>query len=237
MVGPLTDPGGESQSQHKLKRLKTRKERSQMTGGRKQTRSYVTHCQNSQEPSIITDSRLIGRPGLFSHEIKSIDIERLLSEQSKCEKRGEKVKKMNNETLLLSSSSHVSAPLHEEDLFAADANGEASMGSCEPERCSSSILPYRGQLLDAGEPELFPKEPDHFGMDSFPAHISPPSHSRHFQRFRRCREPSPSPAPSSDYTDMRHYPPSYMLERSPGPPHTSSFPSPEHWSFPPMRLY
>lgn len=149
----------ESQSQHKLKRLKTRKERSQMTGGRKQTRSChrhcrcqsrrdVTHCQNcshnschftsrrstpilsavptAQEPSIITDSRLIGRPGLFSHEIKSIDIERLLSEQSKCEKRGEKVKKMNNETLLLSSSSHVSAPLHEEDLFAADANGEAS---------------------------------------------------------------------------------------------------------------
>lgn len=43
----------------------------------------------AQEPSIITDSRLIGHHGLFNHEVKSIDIERLLSEQRKLEKHGQ----------------------------------------------------------------------------------------------------------------------------------------------------
>ncbi|PWA20664.1 hypothetical protein CCH79_00011598, partial [Gambusia affinis] len=37
-------------------------------------------------------------------------------------------------------------------------------------------------------------------------------------------------------TDMMHYPPSHMLERNLAPT-SSSLPSPEHWSFPPMRLY
>lgn len=49
----------------------------------------------AQEPSIITDSRLIGHQGLFNHEVKSIDIERLLSEQRKLEKRGHKMQEKN----------------------------------------------------------------------------------------------------------------------------------------------
>lgn len=35
----------------------------------------------SKEPNIITESRLIGHQGLFNHEVKSIDIERLFGEQ------------------------------------------------------------------------------------------------------------------------------------------------------------
>ncbi|CAL8340425.1 unnamed protein product [Gadus morhua 'NCC'] len=38
---------------------------------------------SAQEPSVITTNRLIGHQGLFNHEVKSIDIERLLSEQRK----------------------------------------------------------------------------------------------------------------------------------------------------------
>lgn len=40
----------------------------------------------SQEPNIITESRLIGHHGLFNHEVKSIDIKRFLGEKWKMEK-------------------------------------------------------------------------------------------------------------------------------------------------------
>lgn len=40
----------------------------------------------TKEPSVITENRLIGHQGLFNHEVKSVDIERLLSEQGKMEK-------------------------------------------------------------------------------------------------------------------------------------------------------
>ncbi|CAL8247469.1 unnamed protein product [Lota lota] len=38
---------------------------------------------SAQEPSVITTNRLIGHQGLFNHEVKSINIERLLSEHRK----------------------------------------------------------------------------------------------------------------------------------------------------------
>nr|XP_023689030.1 uncharacterized protein LOC111854839 isoform X2 [Paramormyrops kingsleyae] len=99
----------------KVKRLKTRKERSQFRNqkGQETKQSYRQYsrrevktskcpiccpkCQkpplsreplsgrtfSKQEPCIITDSRLIGHRGLFSHEVKSINIVRLLTDQSK----------------------------------------------------------------------------------------------------------------------------------------------------------
>nr|XP_057909098.1 uncharacterized protein si:dkey-250k15.4 isoform X2 [Doryrhamphus excisus] len=96
----------------KMKHLKSRKERSQMRGGSKakhgqhhchrhssQDVAHLNRCRHSrcctprrdcsdvvppsQEPSIITTARLIGHHGLFNHEVKSIDIERLLLEQKK----------------------------------------------------------------------------------------------------------------------------------------------------------
>lgn len=50
----------------------------------------------AQEPSIITDSRLIGHQGLFSREVKSIDIERLLSKQRKLEKSEQEMQSRKN---------------------------------------------------------------------------------------------------------------------------------------------
>ncbi|KAJ8388827.1 hypothetical protein AAFF_G00125830 [Aldrovandia affinis] len=94
----------------KMKRLKTRKERSQMREGRGQKHidphcfhqcrrenkldcyhscshsrplrppskeNVLTMAEHGQEPCIITDGRLIGHRGLFNHEVKSVDIERL----------------------------------------------------------------------------------------------------------------------------------------------------------------
>ncbi|KAL2084226.1 hypothetical protein ACEWY4_019744 [Coilia grayii] len=96
----------------KGKRLKTRKERDQMKQGcnGQKIRSHSRHKQScgregflgssqslshshsqqkfakafpSKEPSFITDRRLIGHQGMFNHEVKSFDIERLLSEERK----------------------------------------------------------------------------------------------------------------------------------------------------------
>ncbi|XP_073341967.1 proline-rich protein 19 [Pagrus major] len=136
------NPHSTTDGQHKMKRLKSRKERSQMRGGGKEAskfKSYHHHCRRqtskdmvhrhncchsssycpsrrdarfpnvvptSQEPSIITDSRLIGHQGLFNHEVKSIDIERLLSKQ----------KKDSNPSL----TSHIPSPLSTNDLLGAD---------------------------------------------------------------------------------------------------------------------
>ncbi|XP_061919888.1 uncharacterized protein si:dkey-250k15.4 isoform X1 [Entelurus aequoreus] len=101
----------DTDAKHKMKRLKSRKERSQMRGVGKEAKPHQHHCHHpssqdvahlnncrhsqccaprrecsevpppTQEPSIITTARLIGHHGLFNHEVKSIDIERLLLEQ------------------------------------------------------------------------------------------------------------------------------------------------------------
>ncbi|GAA6229633.1 uncharacterized protein LOC108880680 isoform X1 [Lates japonicus] len=141
-----------------MKRLRTRKERSQMRGGERETsktKSYHHHCrrQNSkdtahfhscchsschcpsrrdvpfpnvvpaaQEPSIITDSRLIGHHGLFNHEVKSIHIERLLSEQGKQEKSGQKAQEKNHAISHPSLTPHIPSPLPSNDLLGADTD-------------------------------------------------------------------------------------------------------------------
>ncbi|KAJ8005230.1 hypothetical protein DPEC_G00144480 [Dallia pectoralis] len=108
----------QSSQTNKIKRWKTRKERSQVKGGASNCKSHRQyqdgkekgHCRGccqsgrqpsqqrrapfghvftaGQDPSIITDNRLIGHRGLFNHEVKSIDIERLVGEQRKLEKLG-----------------------------------------------------------------------------------------------------------------------------------------------------
>lgn len=70
----------------------------------------------AQEPSIITESRLIGHHGLFNHEVKSIDIERLLSEQVKHEKTEQQVKEKKHAMSQLCLSPHNSS----KDLLDAD---------------------------------------------------------------------------------------------------------------------
>lgn len=101
---------------------------------------------------------------------------------------------------------------------------------------------YQEQLPDrhAAEPMYFSQQDDLFGTDryscapSFPAQIH---HQRnHFQPLRQFSRPSSCFPLKSHNTDMMYYPPSYMIERDPAPS-LSAFPSPECWSFPPMRLY
>lgn len=149
-----------------MKRLKTRKERSQIRGGWKEISKiksnhhhhHYRHCQSNidmahlhncccaschcssrrnppfpsvvrsvQEPSIITDGRLTGHHGLFNHEVKSIDFERLLSEQPKLE---EQRKEKNTVISHSSSALHSSASLSTDALLGADTD----VGSCVPFR-------------------------------------------------------------------------------------------------------
>ncbi|KAJ8354743.1 hypothetical protein SKAU_G00223100 [Synaphobranchus kaupii] len=96
----------------KVKRLKTRKERCSMRGergqdihppcchqSRRENKTEHSHssyncplqpaskgntmAEHGPEPCIITDGRLIGHRGLFNREVKSVDIERLVSDNMK----------------------------------------------------------------------------------------------------------------------------------------------------------
>ncbi|KAM8869644.1 proline-rich protein 19 isoform 1-T2 [Spinachia spinachia] len=137
---------------HRMKRLKSRKERSQMRDNWKEASTSKAHrhhlcqraqdmayfpnrCQSSchcasrrnaplanviptaQDPCIITDRRLIGHHGLFNHEVKSIDIERLLSEQRQS---GQQVEQ--NSTSHPSSTSQVPSRFLAKDVLAADTD-------------------------------------------------------------------------------------------------------------------
>ncbi|XP_068426063.1 proline-rich protein 19 [Clinocottus analis] len=138
--------------QPKIKRLRSRKERTRMrVGGKEASKSIVRHhphaqsrmskdmtyFQNfcpcakrrnspipnvipaAQEPSIITDSRLIGHHGLFNHEVKSIDIERLLSEHRKLGQSGQRGREKNISTSHPSSTSHLPLLFLTKDVLAA----------------------------------------------------------------------------------------------------------------------
>ncbi|KAA0703158.1 hypothetical protein E1301_Tti010734 [Triplophysa tibetana] len=120
-------------SPHKVKCLKTRKERNQIRGQeRNRSHTCLQHsrkiCRSEKaqhngchsvvssrkeksfakpflphKPSIITEGRLTSIRGLFSHEVRSIDIERVVSEQLNTEKRRKNKGKR--------SVMHVSSPL------------------------------------------------------------------------------------------------------------------------------
>lgn len=119
--------------------------------------------------------------------------------------------------------------------------------SCVPQFSGSDIqpfIPYSAQLPDglSAEPKRVSQEPDPFVTDRysnapfFSAQVCHPNRSNHSGMFSQLGHPSSFSALRSHHTDMMHYPPSHMLERDSAPPF-SSFLSPEHWSFPPMRLY
>ncbi|KAK9514054.1 hypothetical protein VZT92_027543 [Zoarces viviparus] len=156
----------------------------------------------------------------------------------------------------------VSVSQHWEDGFNKPKNNKAVMfDSFEnsflnhtravPERSSGSqysssnippFFPSQTQLPNrrSAEPMHFPHEKDPFETDrysyapSFSAQIHHPLQS--LQPLSQFSYPSTHPPLRSHHTDMNHYPPSHALDRDPAAL-LSSFPSPEHWSFPPMRLY
>ncbi|CAG6014917.1 unnamed protein product [Menidia menidia] len=176
----------EKDGQQKIKRLKTRKERSQLRADWKETsktKSHIRHiCRHistdvaslqtcchwnskknasissavpaAHEPSIITDSRLIGHHGLFNHEVKSIDIERLLSEKSKCDQTGQQVKDKNENTSNLSLTSQILAPLSTDSLLVVDANDDVplKMKTNPTTKASSDCQETDGKILPLGNP-------------------------------------------------------------------------------------
>uniref|UniRef100_A0A3Q3CBZ0 Uncharacterized protein n=1 Tax=Haplochromis burtoni TaxID=8153 RepID=A0A3Q3CBZ0_HAPBU len=186
---------------------------------------FPSVVRSVQEPSIITDGRLTGHHGLFNHEVKSIDFERLLSEQPKLEEQ-----RKEKNTVISSSASHNSASLllGNQSLQYSDSNSQPS-------------FPYQSQLPDtyAGEPMHFAQQEDPFGTDMYscvPSFAAPVHHqSSHFQPSNQFSHASACSL-KSQHTDIMHYPPSFILERDPSPS-LSAFLSPEPWSFPPMRLY
>uniref|UniRef100_A0A3B3U0H5 Uncharacterized protein n=1 Tax=Poecilia latipinna TaxID=48699 RepID=A0A3B3U0H5_9TELE len=273
--------------QHKIKRLRTRKERCQMRADKRETsknKSHHHHCFSqskknlifypnnhhnchlptrknaqilstvavTQEPSIITESRLLGHHGLFNHEVKSINIERVLSEQSKLEESEEKTNEETNDTPYLSSTPSnlillSSDGLLESDLLDLFQNNFVNQTRNLRERLSeqqphhSNVQPFFShQDRHSADLHVFPREQNPSKTDRFyfapffPSKSHRRSQSNHLQGFGQFSPVHQNFRP--DPTDMMHYPPSHMLERNLVPP-SSSLPSPEHWSFPPMRLY
>lgn len=127
----------------------------------------------------------------------------------------------------------------------ARAVTEKSSGSLFSDSNIHPIFSYQAQLphKHSTEPMLFPQEQGRFDNNrcsfasSFPAQMHNPGvHNSTFQPFSQFSHPPTCSYLMSHHTDMMHYPPSHMLERDSAPP-ASSLLSPQHWSFPPMRLY
>ncbi|XP_071382187.1 uncharacterized protein [Centroberyx affinis] len=121
---------------------------------------------------------------------------------------------------------------------------ERSSGPGYSESGKQPFLYYPAGLPEGhpAEPRHFPQEQDPFEIDSRSfvpssyAQVRYPQERNQLHPFYHFSQPATRPSLLSHHTDMMHYPPSHMLERGPSPPRPS-FPSPEHWSFPPMRLY
>uniref|UniRef100_A0A3B4B2J0 Uncharacterized protein n=1 Tax=Periophthalmus magnuspinnatus TaxID=409849 RepID=A0A3B4B2J0_9GOBI len=284
------------QSQHRMKRLRTRKERNQIRDERKSCHHYYNHhtskdvcyvhqcCHSSldaftnivpvaHEPSVITDSRLIGHHGLFNHEVKSIDIERLLSEQRKLDK-SEKLQEKNNlefanpsakETECLLDSTNEEAHLfspsfapscvdgpsssHVNNFFITTQGQEFTM----PQQKTKKDVTFSDITTVRHRQSPLTSVMNNYGVDPLNSVPFPQMHSSFEKHKYSCGKSLSDEIPyfHQEYSfepyqhvnsalrpvDLAHYPPSYMLEKSPILSMSSYFPSPEHWSFPPMRLY
>ncbi|KAJ0065894.1 hypothetical protein NL108_000128, partial [Boleophthalmus pectinirostris] len=208
----------------------------------------------THEPSVITDRRLIGHHGLFNHEVKSIDIERLLSEQRKHD-RCEKLQQKSNTEFANPSTKETGCLLdstNEETVISNSKDLQTPRILNYSERQEKKTMDHRRNPLDSimnnysveplhSETVPFPhmhssfETQKYFDGKSFFNEIPYFDHKCSFEPFSHVNFPLDSP--SFRPVDLAHYPPSYMLEKGPILPTSSSFPSPEHWSFPPMRLY
>lgn len=112
--------------------------------------------------------------------------------------------------------------------------------SCRLQHSGNNIQPFlthTAQLTDRHSAEPRPFLTDRCSnYQSFSGQSRYTRQSDNIQRFSQFTERSPCPPLRPHNADMMLYPPSHMLERDTAPP-LSSLPSPEPWSFPPMRLY
>ncbi|XP_060937988.1 uncharacterized protein si:dkey-250k15.4 [Limanda limanda] len=131
------------------------------------------------------------------------------------------------------------------DNSISDHTGAFREKSCGPQyKDTKPLFPYQTQMIDrhSAGPMHFPQDQHPFQTErfsfppSFSSQIHHPNPSSIFQPFNQSSPALTCPPISSYHTDMSHYPPSHMLERGPAPC-LSSLPSPELWSFPPMKLY
>lgn len=90
------------------------------------------------EPSVITDSRLIGHHGLFNHEVKSNDIERLLSEVRKLDKSG----KMEDKSCVNSHLSAFDNPPSLENKSVSDFTNDKAVTSKEKDQTTTEAFKY-----------------------------------------------------------------------------------------------
>ncbi|KAJ3597566.1 hypothetical protein NHX12_001089 [Muraenolepis orangiensis] len=90
--------------------------------GQRKEAGFVRLFPNAQEPSVITTNRLIGHQGLFNREVKSIDIERLLSKQRKQERlRQPGLQEHHLDAIHLVPYSHPSSPCSSSEAHLANS--------------------------------------------------------------------------------------------------------------------
>lgn len=107
------------------------------------------------------------------------------------------------------------------------------------------FIPYHIHLTDSFSPKLMTFPEEQGSIEASDRFLFGPSFSNQITCNQRCgpfQSLSQFSSSSADSTlrihqnDLTNYPPSHMLDRD-SVSTTSFFPSPEHWSFPPMRLY
>ncbi|XP_061632878.1 uncharacterized protein si:dkey-250k15.4 isoform X2 [Phyllopteryx taeniolatus] len=203
-------------SKHKIKRLRSRKERSQTRGvgdskdACKPVKAYQHPCHHqgsldighlhscchhaqrrnitppplsdthvpTQEASVITTARLIAHRGLFNHEVKSIDIERLLlGKKGRKVNAKEKKAKEKKETKAKATSPFVSSDASgpDEEAQAAEAHDgrdkKSHTSEMTPDQreqdCSS--FASSGEALAAKSRKVEPREkPSSFAERTLP---------------------------------------------------------------------
>lgn len=149
-----------------------------------------------------------------------------------------------------------SAPQHQDDCFNRKKCTKSVVFDCfessftngsRSVREGSSGLQCRGRTIQpffpfkadrySTEPRQFPPEENSFeaGQCCSASAFTDRQQINH-QPFSQFSHRPSRPNLRSHHSDMINYPPSHMIDKGPASS-LSSFLSPEHWSFPPMRLY
>lgn len=111
----------------------------------------------AQEPSIITDSRLIGHRGLFNREVKSIDIERLLSKQRKLEKSKQEMQSKKNASSCPSVSC-IPSPFCSNDCSEADGSVPFERKTDSTEKTPHNYFEEEKQNSHTSDTHLTPQQ-------------------------------------------------------------------------------
>lgn len=131
----------------------------------------------AQEPSIITDNRLTGHQGLFNREVKSVDIDRLLSRQREVEKNEQEIPKKKTVSSHPPSASLVPSP------FCTNQCSEAD----EPPPCAKKNIAAKKS------PDIYVEE-EGKSVHKSDTHVTPAQRPRQQRdpRSRSCKDTASS---------------------------------------------